>query len=89
MLRRLMLWLWKFISNSEHRATLTFVGGIAAALASAWIYLFPHDDKKPAAPTVTIANPSGPVIAPGRDANFNGPVTFGLDEKKAGEHIDA
>jgi hypothetical protein len=30
----------------------------------------------------TVVNSSGPVIAPGRDANFNGPTTFGLDEKK-------
>jgi hypothetical protein len=51
-------------------------------------YLVPNDDKKPGPPTVTVVNPSGPVIAPGRDATFNGPVNFGLDEKRFGDKID-
>jgi hypothetical protein len=89
MLRRLR----KLVPNKTDREILTwFGGGVVVVVSGIWAliaYVFPHDDKRLAAPTVAIVNPSGPVIAPARDANFNGPVTFGLDEKKNGEQIAA
>jgi tetratricopeptide (TPR) repeat protein len=37
--------------------------------------------SKGTAPSTLVVNPSGPVIAPGGVATFEGPVTFGPDEK--------
>jgi hypothetical protein len=46
----------------------------AVAITAIWA-------SKPVGPA-TVVNPSGTVIAPGRDVNFNAPVTIGVDEKK-------
>ncbi len=82
-----MRWLRKLVPNKTDRERLTWHGGgVVVVVPGIWAlvtYVFPHDDEKPAAPTVTIANPSGPIIASSHDANFNGPVNFGLDEKKS------
>jgi tetratricopeptide (TPR) repeat protein len=51
----------------------------AIAITSIWA-------SKAAGPA-TVVNASGPVFAPGRDANFKGPVNFGLDEKKVVQRI--
>ena len=84
--------LWSFLRQKRNREVLGWIGGgvvvVAAGMWTLFTYLVPHDDKKPGAPTVTVVNPSGPVIAPGRDATFNAPVNFGLNEKQVGDKID-
>jgi tetratricopeptide (TPR) repeat protein len=53
----------------------------AIAMTAIWV-------SKPAGPA-TVVNPSGPVIAPGRDANFYGPVNLGGLSKEQFEELKA
>src|SRR5438552_5715696 len=81
----------KFIGIKKNRDLVSWLGGGAVVIvAGTWTlftYLVAHDDKKSGAPTVTVVDPSGPVIAPARDAVFNAPVNFGLDEKNVAERV--
>jgi tetratricopeptide (TPR) repeat protein len=87
----MLLRLWKFIRNGKNREILSWLGGGAVVIVTGmwalFAYLVPHDDKKPGASTATVVNPSGPVIAPGHDANFNAQVNFGLDEKQVTQRV--
>jgi hypothetical protein len=73
----MLLRLGQFIRNGKNREICSWLGGGAVVIvAAAWtLFTYLHDDKKPGAPSATVANPSGSIIAPG--GVFNGQVTIG------------
>jgi tetratricopeptide (TPR) repeat protein len=86
MLRRLR----KLVPNKTNREILTwFGGGVVVVVPGIWAlvtYIFPHDDKKPAASSTTIVTQSGTGIAAGRD--INAPINItGLNEKQVGQQV--
>jgi tetratricopeptide (TPR) repeat protein len=86
MLRRLR----NLVPNKTDREILTwFGGGVVVVVPAIWAlvtYIFPHDDKKPAASATTIVTQSGTGIAAGRD--INAPVNItGLNEKQVGQQV--
>ena len=76
--------LWQFIRNDTNRTILSWLGGGAVVvITGAWsLFIFLHDDKRPIPSPTTVIAPSGSGIASGHDTNFNGPVTFGPNEKQ-------
>ena len=87
--------LWKFFGVASNREIASWLGGcavvVAAGIWTVFVYVSEHDDSKsaPAAPAAPAVSQSGTGIASGRDTTINGPVNFGLDEKKAGQQISA
>jgi hypothetical protein len=81
--------LWKFIGNSANRAILSWLGGGAVVVvAGAWtLFIYFHEDNKPAAPTTTVIASAAPGITSGHDTVVNAPVTIGLNEKQVGQQV--
>jgi hypothetical protein len=69
---------WRFLRDKRNQQVLGWLGGgLVAAVTGLWVafvYFFPHDDKKPAAATTTVITQSGPGIAVKISCRFCGKV---------------